>query len=238
MTKENTNSEEMLKTLDEARSVVLDVRSIKTYERNPRRSENPEYDRIKESIRATGLDQPLVVTQPPESADYIVHSGGNTRLLALKELYEETCDTRFGQIHCLFKPWVCESDVLLAHLRENDLRGELIFIDKARAIFDIKQLLEEELGIEELSQRKLQSVLEVAGYRLNQGLISRMGYAVNRLYPLIPQALNAGLGRPQAMQIRALDRAAFKIWLKYRTTLNQCFPSIVILPLRDHLLSI
>jgi ParB family protein of integrating conjugative element (PFGI_1 class) len=196
--------------------VLLDVQRIKTYERNPRRSENPEYDRIKASIRATGLDQPLVVTQPPESVDYIVHSGGNTRLLALKDLYEETGDTRFGQIHCLFKNWVCESDVLLAHLRENDLRGELIFIDKARAIFDIKQLLEKELKIEELSQRKLQSVLADAGYSLNQGLISRMGYTVNRLYPLIPQALNAGLGRPQAMQIRALDRSAFKIWQKYK----------------------
>lgn len=200
---------------NEVIAMVLDIQRIKTYERNPRRSENPEYDRIKESIRATGLDQPLVVTQPPENKDYIVHSGGNTRLLALKELYEETGDTRFGQIHCLFKPWVCESDVLLAHLRENDLRGELIFIDKARAIFDIKQLLEEELGIEELSQRKLQSVLADAGYSLNQGLISRMGYTVNRLYPVIPQALNAGLGRPQTMQIRALDRAAFKIWLKH-----------------------
>lgn len=200
---------------NEVTAMVLDIQHIKTYERNPRRSENPEYDRIKESIRAMGLDQPLVVTQPPKNKDYIVHSGGNTRLLALKELYEETGDTCFGQIHCLFKPWVCESDVLLAHLRENDLRGELIFIDKARAIFEIKQLLEEELGIEELSQRKLQSVLAAAGYNLNQGLISRMGYTVNRLYPLIPQALNAGLGRPQAMQIRVLDRAALKIWQKY-----------------------
>ncbi|HDH16832.1 MAG TPA: chromosome partitioning protein ParB [Gammaproteobacteria bacterium] len=199
-----------------AQTIVLSIDSVKPYERNPRRSENPEYDRIKESIRATGLDQPLVVTQPPESTDYIVHSGGNTRLLALKELYQETSDRRFGEIHCLFKPWVCESEVLLAHLRENDLRGELIFIDKARAIFDIKQLLEEELGIEELSQRKLQSVLETAGYRLNQGLISRMAYTVNRLYPLIPQALNAGLGRPQAVQIRLLDRAACNIWIKYK----------------------
>ncbi|MDX2477224.1 MAG: ParB N-terminal domain-containing protein [Gammaproteobacteria bacterium] len=199
-----------------AQTIVLSIDSIKPYERNPRRSENPEYDRIKESIRVTGLDQPLVVTQPPESTDYIVHSGGNTRLLALKYLYEETGDIRFGEIHCLFKPWVCESDVLLAHLRENDLRGELIFIDKARAVFDIKQLLEEELEIDELSQRKLQSVLDDAGYRLNQGLISRMAYTVNRLYPLIPQALNAGLGRPQAVQIRILDRAACRIWFKYK----------------------
>ncbi|MES9875309.1 MAG: chromosome partitioning protein ParB, partial [Candidatus Sedimenticola sp. 6PFRAG7] len=43
-------------------------------------------------------------------------------------------------------------------------------------------------------------------------LISRMGYAVEVLLPLIPQALNAGLGRPQVQKIRALDRAARRIW--------------------------
>mgnify|MGYP000087220878 CR=1 FL=1 len=202
-------------SIEKTQTMILSIDSVKPYKRNPRRSKNPEYDRIKESIRAIGLDQPLVVTQPPESTDYIVHSGGNSRLHALKDLYKETGDARFEKIHCLFKPWVCESEVLLAHLRENDLRGELIFIDKARAISDIKQLLEEELEIEELSQRKLQSVLDASGYRLNQGLISRMGYTVNRLYPLIPDALNAGLGRPQVMQIRSLDRAALKIWQKY-----------------------
>ena len=102
MTTRNQSVERTQSAADEVRSVLLEVHRIKTYERNPRRSENHEYDRIKESIRATGLDQPLVVTQPPESVDYIVHSGGNTRLLALKDLYEETGDTRFGQIQCLF----------------------------------------------------------------------------------------------------------------------------------------
>jgi len=211
MTAKSSSEKTESVSIEETQIMILSIDSVKPYKRNPRRSKNPEYDRIKESIRATGLDQPLVVTQPPESTDYIVHSGGNSRLHALKE----TGDARFEKIHCLFKPWVCESEVLLAHLRENDLRGELIFIDKARAISDIKQLLEEELEIEELSQRKLQSVLDASGYRLNQGLISRMGYTVNRLYPLIPEALNAGLGRPQVMQIRSLDRAALKIWQKY-----------------------
>ena len=39
-----------------------------------------------------------------------------------------------------------------------------------------------------------------------------MGYAVQVLLPLIPRALNAGLGRPQVQKIRALDRAARRIW--------------------------
>ncbi|MCU7869627.1 MAG: ParB N-terminal domain-containing protein [Candidatus Thiodiazotropha sp. (ex Lucinoma borealis)] len=197
---------------DEVGAVVLDVRCIKPYERNPRHSENPEYDRIKASIRASGIDQPLVITQRPGSSDYIVHSGGNTRLLVLKDLYEETGDDRFSRVQCLFKPWNRESDVLLAHLRENDLRGGLTFIDKALAIFDIKRLFEEELDIGPLSQRRLQAALREGGYSVSDTLISRMGYAVEVLLPLIPQALNAGLGRPQVQKIRALDRAARRIW--------------------------
>ena len=38
----------------------VDVMRIQHYSRNPRRQQNPEYDRIKASIQAEGLDQPLV----------------------------------------------------------------------------------------------------------------------------------------------------------------------------------
>ena len=72
--------------------LIVEIIHIQPYERNPRHGCNPEYDRIKDSIRSSGLDQPLVITQRPGAADYIVHSGGNTRLLILKELFEETGD--------------------------------------------------------------------------------------------------------------------------------------------------
>ncbi len=146
---------------DEASAVsaplIVDISKIQPYERNPRQGRNPEYDRIKDSIRSQGLDQPLVITQRPGAADYIVHAGGNTRLLVLKELVEETGEERFARIPCVFRPWQRESDVLLAHLRENDLRGSLTFIDKARAIFDARQLLGQELGLEKVSQTKARS---------------------------------------------------------------------------------
>ena len=186
----------------QAQPMVVPLEQIHPYERNPRHSANPEYDRIKASIRDNGLDQPLVITQRPDTTDYIVHTGGNTRLLILKALHQETGEERFFRIPCLFKPWHRESEVLLAHLRENDLRGGLTFIDKARAIFDIKALLETELEIDALSQRRLESALQLGGYALSSGLISRMGYAVHTLLPLIPKALHAGLGRPQVQKIR------------------------------------
>ena len=192
----------------------LEVTCIKTYDRNPRRSDNPEYDRIKASIRSNGMDQPLVVTCRPGETDYVVGAGGNTRLHILQALYQETGDERFQWVDCLFKPWNQESDVLLAHLRENDLRGGLSFIDKARAVFDAKQLLEQEMGIDSLSQRRLETILRDRGYSLSHGLISQMGYAVHTLLPVIPRALQSGLGRPQVERIRALDRAARGIWKK------------------------
>ncbi|WP_051301687.1 ParB family protein [Sedimenticola selenatireducens] len=206
--------------------MVLPIDRIHPYERNPRQGNNPEYDRIKASIRATGLDQPLTITQRPGADDYIVHSGGNTRLRVLKSLYEETGEARYATVACLFKPWHCESEVLLAHLRENDLRGGLTFIDKARAILEIKRLLETECQIEELSQRRLESALQQGGYALSSGLVSRMGYAVQTLLPLIPQALHAGLGRPQVQKIRALERAARQVWQSHELGADTTFDPV------------
>ena len=41
----------------------LEVDTIRPYDHNPRHGDNPEYQRIKASVFAEGLDQPLVVTR-------------------------------------------------------------------------------------------------------------------------------------------------------------------------------
>ncbi|MEA3278580.1 MAG: ParB N-terminal domain-containing protein [Pseudomonadota bacterium] len=107
------------------RFLWLPVTEIRPYDRNPRRAGNPEYDRIKASIRAEGMDQPLVVTKRPGDARFMVQAGGNTRLCIVQALFAETGEPRFAHVHCLLKPWRRESDVLLAHLKENDLHGAL-----------------------------------------------------------------------------------------------------------------
>ena len=190
----------------------IEVTRIRNYALNPRRQENPEYDRIKASIRAEGLDQPLVITQEPGAEDFVLQAGGNTRLRILKELFAETGEEQFNQVSCLFKPWAQESNLLFAHLRENELRGSLPFIDKAQAVFEAKRLLEEELDIDELSQRQLETLFRERGFGLSHSMISKMGYAVHTLWPVMPKALSAGLGRPQIEKIRALERAASQIW--------------------------
>jgi ParB family protein of integrating conjugative element (PFGI_1 class) len=145
-----------------------------------------------------------------------VQAGGNTRLRILQALFAETGDPRFAHVHCLFRPWRRESDVLLAHLKENDLHGALSFIDKALAVADARRLLEAELGECTLSLRRLADLLKARGYGLSHGLLSQMGYAVETLLPAMPHALQAGLGRPQVERLRALDRAAGALWRHYR----------------------
>jgi ParB family protein of integrating conjugative element (PFGI_1 class) len=162
----------------------IEVARIRNYALNPRRQENPEYDRIKASIRAEGLDQPLVITQEPGAEDYVLQAGGNTRLRILKELYDETGEDRFCSVNCLFKPWAESSSLLFAHLRENELRGSLPFIDKAQAVFEAKRLLEDELSVDELSQRQLETLFRERGFGLSHSMISKMGYAVHTLCQL------------------------------------------------------
>ena len=191
-----------------------DCNRIRCYERNPRRLENPQYDRIMASIRTRGMDQPLFITCRPGESDYIVQAGGNTRLRILKELHARTGEARYARVHCLLRPWTCESDVLLAHLCENELRGSLPFIDKAQAVLAARALLEEEQG-QSLTQRALEARLRERGYSITHGRISLMEYAVTTLMPWIPQALQAGLGKLQVARIRALHRAGTRLWKHY-----------------------
>ena len=200
--------------LQEQTHLCLDVTRIKAYERNPRRSKNPEYERIQASIRERGLEQPLVITRRPDESEFMVCAGGNTRLRILRQLCDRTGEERFCRVHCLYRPWTKESDVLLAHLRENDLRGGLSLVDRARAVVEARSLLGEELG-EPISLRRLAAELRGAGYHISHSRISQMEYAVRTLLPRIPQALESGLGWRQVSRMRALERAAKMLWERY-----------------------
>ena len=53
---------------------------------------------------------------------FVVEAGGNTRLLAIRQLWAETREPRFHKLGVLFRPWRSESHVLTAHLIENEQR--------------------------------------------------------------------------------------------------------------------
>ncbi|MCI0653674.1 MAG: hypothetical protein L0Y39_04250 [Methylococcaceae bacterium] len=190
----------------------LEIDRIKPYEHNPRRLGNPLYPQIKASIRSKrGLDDPIGITRRPGDALYTVRAGGNTRLSILKELWLETEDPVFGRAYCLFVPWISESDCITAHLIENELRGELAFIDKALALRGLLEQLEAESGAS-LSRSEFVRRLAEIGYPISRRQMIRYEYAAEALEPIIPEALEAGLGCRQIDEIREAETRYRDYW--------------------------
>lgn len=196
--------------------MVLTLDQVLPWHDNPRTTRNPKFDEIKESIRHRGLDTPPPVTRRPGEDKYRIRNGGNTRLEALNELYKETGDQRYFRFNCLFRPWDQQRGEIIAltgHLAENDLKGDLKFIERAVGIQKAKAWYEEEkgepVGIRELSRR-----LTDDGYPVSPSHISRMLDAVEILLPAIPVMLYSGLGKPQIEKLLSLRKSASSCWTR------------------------
>ena len=163
--------------------IELTVDDIRPYENNPRRSVNVKFDDIKESIRTGGLRSPLTVTQRPGESHFIVEAGGNTRLMALQQLWSETRDPRYRHLLVLYRPWRSESHVLTAHLIENEQRGEMSFWDKATGIVALKGRLEAEQG-RSLTLRPLEDAIHAVGLAVNTATLGLYLFATERLRTL------------------------------------------------------
>ena len=164
---------------------VLRVTDIEPYEHNPRQSANPLFETIKASIRQRGMDAPLKVTRRPGATHYVVAAGGNTRLLAQLQLWQETADRRFETVPVVIKAWCSESDVLAGHLIENEQRSDLTFWDKAQGVVALKAALEQERAAA-LSLRQWESALLDLGLQIGKDVLSTYLFAVERLAPLGP----------------------------------------------------
>ena len=106
----------------------LPISEIDFFDKNPRRLHDvSSYEAIKESIRSSGIQQPVHVTQRPGESKYVLAQGGNTRLKILRELLEETGDNRFRMMPCIYIPYTDETTLQVAHLVENELRAEMCF---------------------------------------------------------------------------------------------------------------
>lgn len=203
----------------------VEVDRIETYDRNPRQEINPRYAEIKASIRSQrGLNNALDITRRPGAAYFMIRAGGNTRLQILKELWAETGDPAFAQVHCRYHPWTNEADVLTAHMIENELRGEMSLIDKALGVEALKCEFEAERG-ETLSRSALVRELAAKGYTISRRHLIRFQYAVEMLYPLIPTALHSGLGKAQIDFLRQLEQALGDCWTEAGQA-PEAFPGI------------
>lgn len=205
-----------------AMPMKVDIAQIALYDHNPRRSRNSAHEDIKESVRAQGLKQPLVITRRPGAPTYMLKHGGNTRLAVLKELFGETGERRFQVADCLFEPWKGETDVLVSHIVENEVRGSLTFLDKASAVREAALMLEADGG-EKLSLRQLSDALRERGFRISAGMISKCFYALDTLAQAIPRALEAGIGKPQIEKLRQLQTGAKQVWDNHRLGTAEMF---------------
>jgi len=191
--------------------LLLEVTLIRRYEGDPRRHENAQFEVIKESIKAQGgLNNPLTVTRRPGEEHYIIEAGGNTRLRALQELWSETGDDRFRWTHVLYKPWVAESQILTRHLIENELRGEMLFGDKALGLEALRRQWAAESGLQELADGEFHRRLIEAGYPVSKRAIRRFRFAA-KLTEHLPQAMaDPGFGPVIVDQIHGLMTVAKK----------------------------
>ncbi|MBW9243099.1 ParB family protein [Pseudomonas paracarnis] len=194
--------------------MLLTLDETLPYDENPRTTRNPKYDEIKESIRNRGLDTPPPVTRKPGEDKYRIRNGGNTRLAILNELYRETGDEKFFKFHCLFRPWdVVRGEIisLTGHLAENDMQGQLLFIERAIGVDKAKALYEQEVG-KSISQSELSRRLKADGYPVSQPHISRMQDAIRYLLPAIPAVLYSGLGFDRVIKLLGLRKSALHCW--------------------------
>lgn len=104
-----------------------------------------------------------------------------------------------------------DTDTLVAHLKENDVRGDLSFIDRARGLTELKALVEAERE-QSLSQREFSAYLAEQGYGVSHTVLNSAAYAVQSLEASIPVALGAGMSRTQIDRIRKLHKAFVSAW--------------------------
>lgn len=116
LNQESNRTKNLLQTYKTGTVLTLNVDQIDFYDKNPRITKNEKYDEVYVSIEAKGLEGSLSVSQRPDNNDpekFLLFRGGNTRLAALKELYEKTKDKKYFEINALFHEWISESDTLM-----------------------------------------------------------------------------------------------------------------------------
>jgi ParB family protein of integrating conjugative element (PFGI_1 class) len=219
--------------IDGAR-ILVPVMQVQTYDRNPRRTINPKFDEIKESIRAVGLLTPFNITRRPGEAHFIVCGGGNTRLVILQQLFQEGY-AQFERVELTFKAWRGDADAIAGHIGENDQRGEMCFWDRATGVMDIKVALEAASGNpgNSLSLRQFEAELKRLGLSVALANISLMKFALEWLAPLGQRLTGLDVKRIQP-RLNLLKRLA-GLWEMDEASFHE---AIVNPALHEHVLSL
>ena len=180
----------------------VSVHEIDFFDKNPRtRHDSEQYGHIKQSIRETGVQQPVHITRRPGDSRFVLAQGGNTRLKIVQELFAETGDERFAVIPAIFAEYTSEADIQIAHLIENEQRAEMCFWDKAQAYAAIRGMFQAE-SEKRLSLRELEQLFLTHGLSLSYKTLGLMFFAADHLNDL--GILAQHLSNPKTFDIRKL----------------------------------
>ena len=166
--------------------MTLHPSQIKKYDRNPRRTRNPKYDEIKDSITAVGVLNPITVTRRPNSTEYMVFGGGNTRVEICQDLARQYPDNPlYAGMQVTYRAWRGEAAVIAAHAAENETRGDTSFWDKANTLIALKKELELETGTV-LTSNDVRLKAAPIGWKVSRDTVLMYDFAIEWLEPIGP----------------------------------------------------
>lgn len=205
----------------------IDVREIDEYAFNPRRIKNNNFEEIKQSIKDIGLQQMFTVSINPKTNRYTITKGGNTRLKVFKELWNDTGNEDYLYIPCVVEEWDEETNktkVVISHLIENEARGELFLVDKAKALLDLELEFRAKIDgkkspqtLRTFDHKKTKLFLEYLkdnGYSVGETSLLIFRFTATKLAGNLDYYLEQGLGSPNIIKIRSVYNNAKKICVK------------------------
>ena len=135
---------------------LVSIHNIDEYKYNPRKVDNESFQELKDSIEANGLLSPPALMQNPATRRFELFNGGNTRLRALKQLYSENNGARkFEFASFTVHPWLDDDATkIVQHLIENEVRGKLYHVDKAKTIANLEAIFKEQITKQKTQESK------------------------------------------------------------------------------------
>lgn len=185
-----------------------------------------DYERLYQSIKEEGVQQPLVVARPPESEHYVLIAGGNTRLEIIQRLHEESRGSRFRDINCVVVSWPGICIAKISHLVTNDLVNGARFFERAKAILKFIDG-NSDLPIDHTtSDREVSKFFTEHGFPLYRSTYAAMRYAVDFLNSYLPLSLACSFSTLDVKHIQRLENRLKSDWVaegKSESEFNQLF---------------
>ena len=144
---------------------------------------------LKQSLAARGQQTPIEVVAVGEGYGLI---SGWRRLTALRALYSETGEARFGQVLALLRQPESAADAYVAMVEENEIRVGLSYYERARIAARATQL-----GVYPTEKAALQGLFATA----SRAKRSKIGTFL-RLYHVLDDSLHHAAAIPERLGLR------------------------------------